>query len=338
MASSGTAGSAAADSAAKERGDRGGGVGGGVGGGGGRSTLRFVLLTVDNVSDFRLGMAIGSLQTILDAIAALAAGLRALRVEDPVPGEGRIVITAELATAAIPDAVQAVLDAVPWARLVHEARADLRVGLDFESLAGAESTVRVMQALSAKLDLSLATSLAGLDALKQVLRSKESLSASTSFPAQMLPGLLAWPDGAVAWAKMVGVADVELAFETVDELLEVLAPKFLGDRRKDLLAFARLVEGRHIATFLTLPMRTGLVKEMPTVVEKLYTMLRSTFKGVASVETRLLVRGGLEALCLRLECENVNPFTVLPAMSFDDFQSSKYDRAEMKEGWMKHFR
>ena len=228
------------------------------------------------------------------------------------------------------------LDSVPWRDLLHEAKVDLNVGLDFEDIAGAESTVRIMQALSARLDLSLSASLAGLEALKQTLI--EGLSASSRSGHSLLPGVPSWPEGAIALAKMLGVADLELAFEDVEELLDVLAPQFKGDKREELLAFARLVEGRHIATFLTLPMRTGLVKEMPNVAKKLYTMLRSTFRGVSSIETRLLIRGGPEALCLHLECANFNPFMVLPAMSFDDFQSSKYDRREMKEGWMKHFR
>ena len=85
-------------------------------------------------------------------------------------------------------------------------------------------------------------------------------------------------------------------------------------------------------------MRTGLLKEMPTVAKKLYKMLRSTFKGIANVESRMLVRGGPEAVCLRLECENFYPFTVLPAMHYDDFQSSRYNRIEIKEEWMRHFK
>lgn len=56
-------------------------------------------------------------------------------------------------------------------------KVDLNVGLDFEDIAGAESTVRIMQALSARLDLSLSASLAGLEALKQTLI--EGLSASS---------------------------------------------------------------------------------------------------------------------------------------------------------------
>ena len=45
-----------------------------------RSALRFTLLTVDNVSDFKLGMAIGSLQTLLDAIGSCPF-LHSMRVE-----------------------------------------------------------------------------------------------------------------------------------------------------------------------------------------------------------------------------------------------------------------
>ena len=204
--------------------------------------------------------------------------------------------------------------------------------LDFQKIAGAESTARVMKALSAKLDVSLTTSLAGMDALKESLLEQSARSHS-----HLLPGLPIWPNGVIALFKMLGVVDVKVAFADVRELIEVLAPTLFGDRRKDLLAFADLVEGRHISTFHA-SHEDRLLKEMPTAGKETVQnaskhVQRNRERGIADARSwwtgsRMLASRVRELLSIH----------GTPGMHYDDFQSSRYNRIEIKEEWMRHFK
>jgi len=288
-------------------------------------TLTIVLNIEDEVSDFSLGSAIGSIQTMLDAFSASSATPLpvSVRIADPTE-DRRLVIKVQVNDVhQLPPGPLVDLNlsqALPCCEL------SLTLGQCFESLCGQDSKVLVFGErctvdVASKIEMTKGT----CQLLKRTIQhyrqrtSGNNNNNNSSNRARFdvfarLPFLL---------PLLLHNINVEVNFDSIFEVLdEVLAEQdspvgtswlvwlaWLNGGRggkksaatvKNGLELLKRIQGWHLAQWLTVPCRTGKwSKEMPRSAQKLYQIIKNTFSGFHSIT---LDMGGYN--------QNVGPGTV----------------------------
>jgi hypothetical protein len=78
-----------------------------------------------------------------------------------------------------------------------------------------------------------------------------------------------------------------------------------------------------VATFLQLPPRTGLAKEMPNPAKKLYDVMKNTFSGLDSIIMDMgqynTEGNGIHGGSIHFKCINFNPMRILPELEAQEY-------------------
>ena len=291
--------------------------------------ISLVLNIEDGVSDFTLGTAIGTLQTMFDAaVASSGGGLPvSIKVNDPV--ERKLIIDVVFNNNGenkLPKGPPIDLN-VP--DVLHAFEMSLKFGQCFETLFGEDSKIIVFgDSFSVDFSGKIEIVKKGLRLLKHIKMNMARLPHryhSKSFIATLMEATVPF-----LFPLMLDVANIEFEFDNVTEFLNALSKNDRGlNVDKALLEWIRRIQGWHIATMLTLPPRTGLSREMPASAKKLYETMKSTFSGLDSItfdmgtfnnnKEKSETTTGIHGLAVDMKFINFNPFRILPTLDCEHY-------------------
>lgn len=302
-----------------------------------RPKISLVLNIEDGVSDFTLGTAIGTLQTMFDAAVASSGGQLpvAIKVNDPVERKLKIDVVFSDDENKIPKGPPIDLN-VP--DVIHAFDVSLKFGQCFETLFGEDSKILVFgDSFSVDFSGKIEIVKKGLRLLKHIkMNMAQFPRRQKSFAMVLLESTLPF-----LFPLVLDVANIEFEFDDVTEFLSALSKNDRGlNVDKALLEWIRRIQGWHIATMLTLPPRTGLSREMPASAKKLYKTMTSTFSGLDTITLDMgsFNSTGVHGLAVDVIFRNFNPFRILPALECEHYGHQSGSYKQVCDEWFATFK